>query len=111
MNITSLYPLLTVGDLEAARTFYTTHLPFEVVFVSFDKSEDAMTNYMKKMPWSAVPFGDDRQKKLIDKFEVRSIPSVIILDANGNVLARDGRDQFLKKGAAALDDWQPADEE
>ncbi len=27
-----MYPLLTVSDLEAARLFYTTHLPFEIVF-------------------------------------------------------------------------------
>ena len=32
MNITSFYPLLTVSDLDATRQFYTTHLPFEVVF-------------------------------------------------------------------------------
>ena len=36
--------------------------PFEVVFVSFDKTQESMAKYMNTMhgDWLAVPFGDPR---------------------------------------------------
>ncbi|KAK1281230.1 putative nucleoredoxin 1 [Acorus gramineus] len=65
---------------------------FEVVFISSDRDEEAFNGYFSKMPWLAIPFSDalvrDSLKKL---FEVRGIPSLVIIDgATGKVLTEDG---------------------
>lgn len=82
--------------------------PFEIVFVSHDREEAAMRDYMTgaKMPWLAVPFAGGRRRQLAEQFGVRSIPTLIILDAKGQTVTRDGRFDVMDKGAKAYDGWQ-----
>lgn len=44
--------------------------PFEVIFVSSDRDEESMFEYLGSMPWYAVPFGDSRKKALSRMFDV-----------------------------------------
>lgn len=37
---------------------------FEIVFVSWDKDENAFRDYFSTMPWLALPFGLDRKVTL-----------------------------------------------
>merc|ERR1719183_2045745 len=64
----------------------------EVVFVSSDKDQAAFAEYYGGMPWLALPFGTDKKASLDKKFKVQGIPTVILLDADGNVLNKDGRE-------------------
>jgi nucleoredoxin len=61
---------------------------FEVVFVSSDKSENDMKEYMKStsMPWIAVNF-KEIGKSGIKKFAGQGIPCLVLLDKNRNVIA------------------------
>ncbi len=80
---------------------------FELVFVSGDRGEEAMFDYMngEKMEWLAIPFESDARQKLGDKFGVRSIPTLMILDDKGVVITKNARMDVMNKGAAAFDQW------
>jgi nucleoredoxin len=60
--------------------------PFEILFVSSDRSEDQFKEYYGEMPWACLPFGDrDTKKKLSSHFGVQGIPSLVLLDVgNGS---------------------------
>lgn len=60
---------------------------FELVFVSSDRSEEAMQEYMEwgKMDWQAVDFKDAKKSKL-KKHAARGIPYMVVLDDDGEVL-------------------------
>jgi nucleoredoxin len=81
--------------------------PFEIVFVSSDRSKSDMYGYMKEMdmPWLALPFGDDHKKTLSEKYGVSGIPKLVILDAEGNVITKGGRGDVSAKGAEAYEKW------
>ena len=82
--------------------------PFEIVFVSSDRSKSDMYGYMKEMdmPWLALPFGDDHKKSLSEKYGVRGIPMLVIIDPNGELVTGNGRGDVSKSRAKAFDGWQ-----
>ena len=54
---------------------------FEVIFMSRDKTESDYTNYFTKMmSWIAYKYKDERIEKFIEKFGVKGIPGLLILD-------------------------------
>lgn len=81
---------------------------FQVVFVSSDRSAADMSKYMTdyKMGFVAVPFNAPQRANLGRHFGVRGIPTLIILDDQGNVISRDGRAEFSRDATAALAAWQ-----
>ncbi len=60
---------------------------FDLVFVSNDKSEDAMLSYMidDKMAWPAVKF-DQKGSSALSGFGGRGIPCLVVLDEKGDVV-------------------------
>jgi len=91
--------------------WYSSHLKdkgLEIVFVSSDSDDGAFQEYFKEMPWLALPYSD-RQKKetLSKKFGVNGIPSVIILDADGNVITKDGRGALSEDPTGEEFPWKP----
>ncbi len=83
-------------------------IPFEVVFVSFDQSEKEMRKYMHsmKMRWPAAPFKSDLAKQLKQRFQVGSIPTLIILNWRGEVVTANGRSDVHLLGKDAYQKWQ-----
>lgn len=81
--------------------------PFEVVFVSADRTEADMEGYMKeaKMPWPAVPYDNEQRQALKAKFKVSGIPCLVIIDAAGKVLSDDAVGAVGASGVAAYDQW------
>ncbi len=80
---------------------------FEIVFVSFDKDKDAMDGYMKemKMGWLAIPFDAAQRTAVAKEFDVRGIPTLIILDKDGKKITDKGLDDVRAKGNEALKGW------
>jgi nucleoredoxin len=70
---------------------------FEIVFVSADRSVDAMKEYMKekKMPWVAIEHSAKR-KTSIRKFSPRGIPHLLLTDKKGDIIGR-GQYNVLKQ--------------
>ena len=99
----------------------------EIVYVSACTTEEEHSAYIKDMPWPTVPYRDARilgyvrkairdetgqqQGRLATMFNVSGLPSLIILDSNGSVLRRDGR-QDIQEAAAHVDSvlgiWEAA---
>jgi nucleoredoxin len=65
------------------------HNNFEVIFVSNDRNEQEMLRYMRglSMPWPAVRFAEIKSLPEIKKLEGPGIPCLVIIDAQGNVVA------------------------
>ena len=65
---------------------------FEIIFVSNDNDEDSFVSYFINMPWIALPFDNVAIKKALwTKFDVRGIPTLIILNEHGEIIDNDGR--------------------
>ena len=81
---------------------------FEVVFVSSDRSQEDQLKYMEKygMKWYALPHGSDEANELKKKYEVRGIPSLVIVDAEGNTITKNGRGDVSGNPSGALASWQ-----
>ena len=80
---------------------------FEVVFVSADRSADAMQQYLAdyNMPWSAIPFDANARSALPQQHRIRGIPSLVIIDAEGNVLNSNAVMDIRDHGADAFARW------
>lgn len=65
------------------------HPEFEIVFISADKSADAMTGYMREaaMPWPAVDYARLPNVAALTKYAGNGIPDLVIIDNTGKVLA------------------------
>lgn len=63
---------------------------FDIVFVSSDRNEKQFTDYFAQMPWKAVK-DNTIKNKLKSKYKVMGIPTLIIIDNNGNTVSTDGR--------------------
>lgn len=82
------------------RNRYKDH--FEVVFISSDRSAKDQLSYMTRsgMPWPALAWQSPSAAHLKEKFRISSIPALIILTANGEILTREGR-RFVSEGVPA----------
>jgi len=78
-------PKLTEFYREQRKRYNTS---FEVIFVSADKSEDAMLQFMNgyKMPWPAVEFDQRRKIDGITALAGRGYPCLAVVDAKGKVI-------------------------
>lgn len=80
----------------------------EVVFVSSDRDEDSFNEYYKEQPWAALPYANrDLKAQLSKKFKVQGIPSFVILDADGKVITKDGREAISKDPTGEKFPWVP----
>ena len=77
-----------------------------VIFISFDRDEETMMEYLEEMPWLAVPFNQrERSTRIADNFDVCAIPGLVVLTKEGVVLTRDGYQDILSMGEGALVHW------
>ena len=86
---------------------------FEVVLVGSDRSAEDMQKYMKDfdMEWPAIPFESPLRQQLGGKYEIRGIPSLVIIDDQGNLITKDGRSEMSGSDSdarKALREWRRA---
>ena len=75
----------------------------EIVFASLDESKQEYEEYYKKMPWLAFPFEEKQLvSELAKKYLVESIPSLILVNAQGDNLLKDCRSEVANRGVGAL---------
>jgi len=64
----------------------------EVIFVASDRDESSFKEYFAEQPWLALDYGDRKLKDKISKaFGVGGIPSLVVLDADLNLVTTEGR--------------------
>ena len=77
---------------------------FEVIFVSSDQDQNAFNNYYGHHPWAAIPY-DQVSEKLSQRFGIRGIPTVVVVNQNGDVITMDGRRDVMMKKEKCIEDW------
>lgn len=83
----------------------------EVVFVSSDKDEAQFKEYFEQMPWLALPYGArDLKAKLSEQYGVQGIPTLVILDASGKTINKDGRSAVMEDPTGESFPWKKAEE-
>lgn len=86
--------MFTPKLVEWYNKFKAEHPDFELVFVSSDRDEAAMDEYIKgdKMPWPYAKF-DKAQDDTFRKFSSDGIPYLVLIDSEGKALtAKDGNE-------------------
>ena len=89
-----------------------TQTSAELVYVSSDRSEDAFHSYVAKHgEWWCLPYRDrGRQRALSEKYGVRGIPALVVLDCRSGALEVVTRDAAQKVRADSSDTgfpWRP----
>jgi len=65
-----------------------------IVFVSSDRDQAAFNEYYSEMSFYALPFSRrDLKSALGEKYGVRGIPTLVLLDGNGNLVSSNVRGQ------------------
>ncbi|NLT72020.1 MAG: redoxin family protein [Verrucomicrobiaceae bacterium] len=82
---------------------------FEIVFVSLDNSKRDKRKYIKQMDmkWLSIPGAQSKEADaLAQQFEIRGIPSLIILAPDGSVVTPHGREDVMMSPETALSKWK-----
>ena len=76
---------------------------FEIIGISLDKDEAALTSFTKKrnMTWQQFFDGQFWANKLAVKYGVNSIPATYLLDGEGKIIGKDFRGPALEQAVAA----------
>ena len=82
--------------MKTLKNFYTDanleERTIEIVYVSSDRSSEEWQQHHATMPWVSIEYGDPQADKLRTKYEVRSVPKLIILDSKtGFTITEKGR--------------------
>lgn len=74
----------------------------EVVFVSSDRSEEKQFEYMKEagMKWLTVKYNSDAANALKKKYEIRGIPTLVLVNGDGELISMGGRQLVTDEVAA-----------
>lgn len=70
------------------------HWSFEILLIPRDHTEEAWRTYTENMPWLLVKYSDQVGFRLKDLFDVVSLPLLLIIDSQGELIhenARGGR--------------------
>lgn len=80
----------------------------EVVFVSSDRSQQEMFQYMAEAhaEWMAIPWGSPTAANLKAKYNVSGIPALIVVKKNGQIITTDGRSDVHRMGANCYQQWK-----
>jgi len=78
----------------------------EIEFLSGDNNQEAYDEYFATMPWTSSGYNKDRYRELMDKFGLRGIPSLILVDKNENALKKDCRGDVMSAGLQAIAAWK-----
>lgn len=92
--------------------FRDQHLEeFEVVLVSFDKSNTDKRRYIHDagMNWPSVP-GASRKisKTLSETYQVKGFPTLVILAPDGTLVTDRGVETIMSEPSTALEQWKQA---
>jgi len=77
---------------------------FEIVGISLDQDRDSLNQFTAShgMPWPQFFDGQGWDNSLAQRFGVRSIPQMWLLDRQGRIVTKEGRDNLDGQVAALL---------
>ncbi|XP_078228424.1 nucleoredoxin isoform X3 [Callithrix jacchus] len=99
---------LTRVLVESYRKIKEAGQNFEIIFVSADRSEESFKQYFSEMPWLAVPYTDEARRSRLNRlYGIQGIPTLIMLDPQGEVITRQGRVEVLNDEDCREFPWHP----
>jgi hypothetical protein len=83
---------------------------FEIVMVAQGINPTDLSEYMAEegMEWTAVSPLSDRPTFLAQRYNVRWIPTLIVIETDGTIVSMSGREQVAGQGADAWNIWMSA---
>lgn len=82
---------------------------FQIVWISRCRDVQSYGQYFTEMKWLAIPPQEamgERGQLLGEKYGVKSIPSLVLLDDVGNLITKDARNQIPKDKAGIGFPWR-----
>ncbi|GAW80782.1 thioredoxin-like redox-active protein [Plasmodium gonderi] len=68
--------------------FFKKNFPFvEIIYIPFDKTYNEYLTFLKKTDFYSLPF--DNYLYICKKFQIKNLPSFVIIAPNNNVLVKD----------------------
>ena len=78
----------------------------EIVWISGDQDEEEYDDYFEDMPWIAMPFElEDEREDVNEKFDIASIPQLIVLNKDGTAKTKSGKKEVEDHGVGAFNNW------
>ena len=74
---------------------------FEIVVISLDDEEEGFKRGFETMPWLALPFKDKSCDKLVRYFELRALPTLVVIGEDGKTLNPNVAELIEEHGAEA----------
>ncbi|CAF4293718.1 unnamed protein product, partial [Rotaria sp. Silwood2] len=82
------------------------NLPFDIIFISTDNSQNMFNKHCQQMPWKILPFDNYVTKlRLKTYFSVSILPAFIILKPTGELLTKSGQRDINIKKIEAIQTW------
>jgi thiol-disulfide isomerase/thioredoxin len=91
-----------IPHLKAVHEAFGDDPKFAMISLSLDPSKDDVAKFLKdkKQPWTQVFLGDWSKDEVTKKYGVELIPTIILLDPEGKIVAQDLRGEEVKKAVA-----------
>lgn len=70
---------------------YFNQYNIEIVMVGSDKTAEAYEEYASRQIWPVMDFDDSARLYLRDTYDIKTIPALVFVKANGDVLEAHGR--------------------
>ncbi len=84
----------------------------EIIYVSLDKFADEYEEGVKGMPWIGIPANDPRVHELKEFYNIKSIPTLLLIDKKGEEVSRSCRnDLYDLTEDEAFEQWKKIKEE
>lgn len=74
---------------------------FEIVSISLDDANEDFSEALKTVPWLALPFQDEKCRKLTRYFELSTIPTLVIIGQDGKTLISNAAELVEEHGVDA----------
>ncbi|XP_021731531.1 probable nucleoredoxin 3 [Chenopodium quinoa] len=81
--------------------------PFEVIFISTDRDHDEFNCSLSSMPWPAIPYEDKTRQDLKRIFDIKGIPTLVLIGPDGKTISSNGRAMISMYGAMAFPFTEP----
>ncbi|KAL1518326.1 hypothetical protein ABEB36_001965 [Hypothenemus hampei] len=79
----------------------------EIIYVTSDTEEKNFKHdfTIRQGPWLAIPFKDTVAIELRYKYEISSLPTLVVVNKEGEIITRSGREELEKLGINVLVTW------
>jgi hypothetical protein len=96
--------------VDAYDQLKTDQKPFEIVLASAGITDAALLDYMvdSGMGWLAIPPQSGKANSLAQRYNVRWVPTLIIIDDELATITFTGREEIAQAGADIYDVWLAA---